>query len=196
MEPMSPVKSKKSEIKRLISENQRKIIFPTVLAIVVSLVLLDLFVFGLVPVYEKEPMLPSLIEAEATILGFFGLIVVYVLSSLDSKIDRVEQRLHTRIREPLEKYKDLGGVLKTILTERLRNIEEKKRETVRSALFIGVYMIASLMLAIWALGIPLKHNDLSFVLSSYSLMFLFVSISGFLWILYSLGKSPEVIISE
>jgi tetrahydromethanopterin S-methyltransferase subunit D len=40
---------------------------------------------------NSKNMLQSLIQAEATVLGFFGLIVTYVLVSYDTRLDRFEQ---------------------------------------------------------------------------------------------------------
>jgi len=192
-------KFKKSEIKQWIRENLKYIILPAIFAVVILIMIPVIVIFGVVAVYAKEPMLTSLIEAEATILGFFGLITVYALTSLDSNIDRYEQQIFD-LREkhweldllirPETEWEILGEEKIAFFNKRLSKIKEKKRKTVNSTLFTGAFLIGSLLSSILALGIP--NDDWSFYLSSFSITFLFASILDIVWTIYDLGKSPEV----
>jgi len=220
VEPMSPVKSKKSEIKQWTREtlkllkqrienslelfeswmkkNLSFISFLIILSIGGIPLTLVIFIYGLVAVVAKETMLPSLIEAEATILGFFGLIVVYALTSLDSRMDRYEKQIFDLgekhweldlLSRPETEWQILGEEKITFFNKRLSKIKEKKRKTANLALVVGVYLIVSIMSSLLGLGIP--DERWSFFLSSLSVALLFVSISGILWIIYGFGKSPE-----
>ena len=69
--------------------------------------LITVFILSLVSVFyiwvlTNVDALKALIEAEATTLGFFGLIAVYWLTSMDSRIDRLEQEEHEYEMKKLE----------------------------------------------------------------------------------------------
>jgi hypothetical protein len=172
---------------------------PIILGIVTGFLTIGLaviaFFYGLFAVISKETMLKSLIEAEATILGFFGLIVVYALNSFDNRIDRLEQQLF----DTKEKYLDLQDLPKEItktgeakvadLNDRLSNIQKKRRKMINTALAVGAYLVSSLLLSILALGMP--DILLAFVLCFCAIGIFFVSIVGMFKIFYDLAKSPE-----
>lgn len=179
-------KVKESELVQTIKQHPLATIFSIVFAFTSIYFLGFIFLFGLVAVISKE-MLKALIEAEATILGFFGLITVYALTSLDTRIDKLEQQLHARIFDIKEKFSDLGGVKKTYLTERLSNIKEEKRKTVYSALYAGVLLVGSLLSSILGLGIPIE--EWAFYLCSLSVLLFFFGIGQTLLMIYDLAKT-------
>jgi len=114
----------KSELVQTIKQHPLATIFSIVFAFTSIYFIGIIFLFGAVAVISEE-MLKALIEAEATILGFFGLITVYALTSLDTRIDRIEQQFFDIKKET----SDLGRVRRTLLTERLSKIREERRKT-------------------------------------------------------------------
>jgi len=130
--------------------------------------------FGVVAVLAKETVMKSLIEAEATILGFYGLIVVYVLKSLDDKEDRYVQmyfdlQMRNRQNEPtLVQARELGveNVDKPDITIWIKDAKgsflhgfieqtnKQKKAIVRFTRTIGAYLFSSILLSIWILGMP------------------------------------------
>lgn len=158
--------------------------------------------YGLVATSSKETMLKSLIEAQATIIGFYGIIVVYALTSLDNRSDKYENWLFEVTEKG--KHKDVPGeyvYLKSIgiikeakskgeiLGEALLNIEKRKKGMVIQSSFIGIILVFSLLLSILALGVSIF--DVSFLLCFYGTALFFVGIFGIFFLLYGLSKSPE-----
>ena len=141
-----------------------------ILAFSQPLILGIIFLYGLVATIEVE-MLKAMIQAEATILGFYGLIVVYALTSLDDRIDTLEEQIF----EVEEKYLDLPdnpesirNIGKTKIAkrnERLNKIKKTRGKTVFSALYVGILLIGSLLASILGLGffIYLFKNKLKIV---------------------------------
>lgn len=197
---VNPIKSKKSEIKQWISENRGFIAFSVILSICSIPLTLVILIYGLLAAVAKETMLPSLIEAEATILGFFGLIAVYALTSFDSRIDRLEEQLFD-LREkhwelnlpsrPETEWQILGEQKIAFFNKRLSKIKERKRKVVHSASITGAYLIGSILSSILALGVP--NDEWSFYLCSLSIALFLASIGVIVWMIYNLGKSPEAV---
>lgn len=186
----------KSEIKTeaipWIRQHWLFLIILTIFAFSQPLILGIIFLYGSVATVEVE-MLKAMIEAEATILGFFALVVVYALSSLDNRIDRLELLLHILIFDR-EKFPDLGGIEQTILTERLSKINERKRKTIYSAVYNGVLLIGSLLASILGLGfLGIPNQEWAFYMCSLSAMLFFVGIGLILLMIYDLAQSPETV---
>lgn len=126
-------------------------------------------------------MLTALIEAEATILGFFGLIFVYALTSLDNRFERFENSFH-RLEDRLEEFRrleeknpskekreELMGWLNAV-----NNLNKRKKEVVYRSLVTGSFLVLSFLLAILALGFP--KQEVVLYLASFSVGLLLTSI--------------------
>lgn len=146
--------------------------------------------FGLIVILSTD-VLKTLVEAEATILGFFGLIAVYVLTAFDNRIDRLYQAAYDMARE-----KGDG----TLFRPTINQIKEQKRKIVWGTVIEGGVLFISFFLSIMALGIisangiqiqePTKMN-LAYQMSQVASMFLFLGILGLLLMLLRMGRGPE-----
>jgi len=152
-----------------------------------------IFLFGFVAIISVE-MLKAMIQAEATILGFFALVAVYAMSSLDGRIDRFEQQIF-KIEE---KYLDFSGdpAIKKIgktkslkLRDRLNKVEKIKKGTIYLALYAGVLLIGSLfasMLGLGLLGVP--NLEWAFYSCSFSALLFFSGTGLILLMVYDLAS--------
>jgi hypothetical protein len=182
-----------------IKQNRLFLIVAVLISLSLPFFLIGVSLFGLVASISAD-MLKALIEAQATILGFYGLIVIYALTSFDGRIDRLERQMFELNKEirvmdledlkkygSLEKYKDMTRILS--------NVEKLKRRTVGSALFNGILLIGSLLTSILGLGfLGIPDNpfgEVVFGLSVFSVMLFFFSIGLIFLMIYDLAKSPE-----
>jgi hypothetical protein len=149
-----------------------------------------IFLFGLVATVSVE-MLKAMIQAEVTILGFFALVAVYALSSLDGKIDRLEQQIF-KIEEKYldfsnnpESIKKVGETKISKLSEHLNKVKKTKRRTVYLALYAGVLLIGSLFTSILGLGfLGIPNKEWAFYLCSISTLLFFFGTGIILLIVY------------
>jgi hypothetical protein len=146
---------------------------------------------------SREPVLKSLIEAEATILGFFGLIVIYALTSYDRRMDRFEEQIfelaEKRKQEEVPKELPNRGVAKSkgeLLVQALGNIQENKRELVSTALLVGSLLVLSLLLSILALGMGDTAEANMLCELAFYLFFIGI-VSNFAIFYLFLRKTPE-----
>lgn len=187
-----------SKIKQLIKENLQ----------IVALFIITIFMFpailyyGLITLLAKDAILKPLIEAEATVLGFFGIIVVYALTSLDNKADRFRQQLfdlsktgkdeeipseflYTASTNQIKKRFTKGQ----ILSLSLQNTQRRKRRVVRLASASGLYLVVSLLISILILGIG--EVMFSFFLSILAVSLFFSSILGIFFTIGDLAKEID-----
>lgn len=77
----------------MVNSKSRKILVTRSEAIVsiILIVILSMTSVFFVFVVINQDALKAMIEAEATILGFFGLVIVYLLNSIDTRIERIAQ---------------------------------------------------------------------------------------------------------
>jgi len=143
------------------------------------------YVFAILAVIDKE-MMQALIGAETTILGFFILIVVYNLTSFDTRIDRLEQQIFdmqtgkTRWSQKFFEY----------LNKRLEHIEKSKEDSAHFSLIGGIILFISLLSSILGLGLSrIPSNQWAFFTYLISLMLLFLGIVSVLLIIRDLGKN-------
>ena len=122
-----------------------KLLLRIVLAMGAVLLLTFASVFYSIIIINKDA-LKALVEAEATILGFFGLIVVYILKSFDDREDRcMQQRLDITLHSRQIVLHDLDELVIRIRKQRIR--------TIRYASVIGILLVFSMLLSIFTLGI-------------------------------------------
>lgn len=105
------------------------------------------FWYGIVGVLMVES-LRATIEAEATIIGFFAIVVAYLLNSYDLRIDRLEQELFD-----LASQTPIKDATRLLMTGKMQNaVRERKKNTVYVIAIVGACLAISLFLLIIALG--------------------------------------------
>ena len=132
--------------------------------------IITIFVLSVVSVFyiwvlTNVEALKAMIEAEATILGFFGLIAVYYLTSMDSRIDRLEQEKHEyeikkleaetvsiEVAKPTASNIDALTTRLSSLTKRIGMIQKRKENMTRELSTIGAMLVISLVASIGLLG--------------------------------------------
>jgi hypothetical protein len=131
----------------------------------------------------------TLIEAEATILGFFGLIAVYLLTSYDNRIDRLE-----------EKIEDSSDMSKTEAFSAIqRRLKDRKRRASNAILWALFSLILSFFLSIVNLGL-LGVNEgnptetalqIAIPLIIVASSLLFIGAFSIFLMIYRIGREPE-----
>jgi hypothetical protein len=181
------------------------------LATIIILALVSIFyVFVLV----NLDALRALIEAEATVLGFFGLIAVYLLTSMDSRIDRLEQEKHeceVELRrattKSLQDVKTTPSEIDALNAEdnnlrtQIERIQNKKKRAINGSSLIGVLLIISLVADIGLLGFQSQYSEAIqnlrypyFQIAGFSagipLIMFFESVWSIFSLLRKMGKEP------
>lgn len=153
-----------------------------------------IFVFGLVATISVE-MLKAMIQAEATILGFFALVAVYAMSSLDGRIDRFEQQIfkieekYLDFSENPESIKKVGETKSLKLRDLLNKVKKTKRRTVYLALEAGVLLIGSLFASILGLGfLGVPNQEWAYYLCLFSTTFFFFGTGLILLMVYDFAS--------
>ena len=157
---------------------------------------------GLITILSTDA-LKILIEAEATILGFFGLVAIYALTSFDNRIDKLEERIDDNVERGVAIR---NSIIPTNLPIRNPKVYEDRKSTIiKRKQGFTVSMIISLgslfisfFLTIYAYGI-LTISDISLeskVSSSFlpiiiGFVLLFVGILSIFLMLYRMGKEPN-----
>jgi hypothetical protein len=173
------------------SEKHPKVIW-VIIAVVSVALSLTFFLFS-IPfgffIILSTDAVKTLVEAEATILGFFGLIAVYLLTSYDSRIDKLE-----------EKIQDSSDTAKTerfsVIQRKLK--DRKKRATV-AILVALISLLLSFFLSIVTLGL-LGVNEgqptetalkIAIPLIIVASMLLFIGVFSIFLMIYRIGREPE-----
>lgn len=168
--------------KKLLKENWSIVIF-AIVTTTIAWFLKD-------AVYTTDQMLQSLTQAEATVLSLFGIIVAYLLTSYDSRLDRVEQQIFDVEKVRLER-RDVE--MDSFLMRRFREVKERKSRTVEGCLLVGSCLVFSLLLSVIAFGLRDISNweNLKLVVSSLDFTFFFVGIYGIFFMFNRMAKEPE-----
>jgi len=134
-------------------------------------------------------MLKALVEAEATIIGFFGLIFIYALTSLDSRLDRLEEELFSlTTNKQLEIPKELSQAETSKISLTISSIQTSKKKLVNDALRNGLLLVVSLLLLTLALGTG--QTGLGQMACDLGVGFFFLGIATIFWMLRELSKTP------
>ena len=192
-----------SQAKYWLQRHWRSLLSITVVPFI--LMLIAVF-FGIATVLAKEEIMKALIQAETTVLGFFGIMVVYFLKSLDDKESTYAEKLlelevkgkhedivATNASKP--KTDNSGDTIIMITFEHrgefLKNLmlqaHEQKRATIRFTRPIVAYLISSILLSIWILGMP--DAAIAGMLSIFAVYLFVVSIVSIFWLLGDIGKT-------
>jgi len=151
-------------------------LFLTIIIVVALIFFSSFYKFVLV----NADALKAFIEAEATVIGFFGVIAAYLLTSIDSRIDRLESEKH-EYEAKLESatttsFQDAKPTPSSIelwrrkianLEDRLDGVQNKKESLAYEASIIGLGLIVSLIADIALLGLQSVY-----VVSSTKFLFL------------------------
>ncbi len=157
-----------------------------ILVAIVSVGIAYLIPFGLA-IFLSSDALKALVEADATIIGLFGAISVYFLTSIDQKIDKIDERLANQTSNWVK------------LESRKHKIMNYKRKAVWAIFSSLVCLVFSFFFSMMALGIATIDNatqtvpslKLTFLLTVSSSVLLFIGILGILYIVLKMGIEPE-----
>ncbi len=172
-----------SRIEKLLKENWDI----AILAVVVTLIAWSLKDF----VITSNGMLESLTQAEATVLSLFGVIVAYLMTSFDSRLDRLEQQNFEVEKVPFEDNRDME--LSKFLIRRCEEVKYRKKRTGKGILMIGSALLFSLSLSVIAFGLRdlSDWENLKMEVSMLDIMFFFLGIYGIFLLFNRISKEPE-----
>jgi hypothetical protein len=134
---------------------------------------------------NSTEMLQSLIQAQATILGFLGVIVAYMLTSYDSRIDRCEQQVFDFAFPRLGKETPEDLAIVQQLAGRTTKMKDLKKDALVTISITSIFMILSLLLCITTLGI--KNQ----ILGSLGFYLFFGGISNMIFLFYEMTKDTN-----
>jgi len=131
----------------------------------------------------------TLVEAEATILGFFGLIAVYLLTSYDNRIDKLEEK----ILDSSDTTKIQG------FSVAQRKLKDRKMRATIAVVLALISLILSFFLSIVILGLlDLNGGNpsqtalhIAVPLIVIASMFLFIGVFSIFLMIYRIGIEPE-----
>jgi len=190
-----------------LNENWKQLVKDVLFISIPPAILMSISIFfGVATILSKSDVMKSLIEAEATILGFFGLMIVYILKSLDDKEDRYVQMLFDLQMKGKDAQTILlsGEDLELVATERDKGIvirgesrggflqklidrtNKQKKAIIRYTRTIGAYLVSSLLLSIWILGMP--DIVIAGLASIFAVYLLLVSLVHVFWMFGDIGK--------
>ncbi len=139
---------------------------------------------------NSDVALQAIVQTESTILGFFGVIVAYILASYDSRLDRLEQQcFDLEATEPIKQefYKERV----TAIHEKINEIEAVK--TRLSVVIVGtsILLILSIILSVSVLGI--KNFDIQFAesLCPWAVILFFTSINAMVLVFSTISRKIE-----
>lgn len=140
--------------------------------------------------YTSSEMLQSLTQAEATVLSLFGIIAAYLMTSFDSRLDRLEQQSFDVEKVPLEE-RDIE--MSSFLIRRFKEVKKRKSGTAKGCLAVGSFLVFSLLLSVIAFG--LRNIDgwvgLKNEVSMLDITFFFLGIFGIFLMFNRIAKEPE-----
>jgi hypothetical protein len=141
---------------------------------------------------SSKDVLQSLIQAEATILGFFGIIVTYLLASYDTRLDRLEQQRFDVRKSPddLKKMEMLDFSYVDLIGTKIENIKQRKRDIAETMGIYTFFLILSLLLSIITLGMIDSNSAYLNFLSVLGLAFFFFGIVGILIGFIQISREP------
>jgi uncharacterized membrane protein len=142
--------------------------------------------FGIFLLLSSEA-LKALIEAMATILGFFGLVAIYLLTSYDSRIDKIEEKIMDLGEWEEEKVKHFRVIQNNLKTR--KNNSMKPIVSSLCCLFISLFL-SILILSI--LNISPTDPGIVGVIGIFLVsMLLFIGVLSIVAMIYKIGKEPE-----
>lgn len=163
------------------------------IAIIVSVLLafvyayLQLLGFLVSTALNSLEMLQSMVQAEATILGFLGVIAAYVLTSYDSRIDRLEQQCFDTEQRGLGTVTTNNTSQVEAIKKRMEKTRKLRKDAILSLGTSSIFLIVSLLLSITTLG---TRNS---ILGGAGFYIFFGGISNLVSLFYQMSKETEEI---
>ena len=175
-------------------QKNRKYLKPLVAMIVVFFLTVVAAFYSIVLL--SKDALKALIEAEATIFGFFGVITFYMLKVYDDKIERY-QRKQSELENTGKSSEPYANAPKIHLVSLvIDEIRENKKRTVRYTSRIATVLFISIVLSVWLLGfmdfVLTPQAGISSPIGIFAALLSGVTISIFFlgaWFLFGLFKS-------
>jgi hypothetical protein len=172
-----------------------------ILSLILGILLVFLLTFafrnGILLVFSNVT-LNALIQAEATIIGFFGIIFIYALTSYDNRRDKIEAtkldytalnvKLLSEKKLTEEKAKEIQNATSKGAYDLLENIRKNKKALIDYSLISGFCLLLSLLSLILALSAP--NVSWTTLLSSVAVGLLFIGIFQIFWTIHDLGRDP------
>ncbi len=146
---------------------------------------LQLFGFLAIAALKTPEMLQSVIQAEATILGFLGVIAAYTLSSYDTRIDRLNQQYFDLEHPLLDKLETSSETRMNLIRQRIERTKEMKKSALLIIGVSSILLILSLLLLTTTLGI---RNEVAGGVGFYVF---FGSISNIGFLFYQMSKDTD-----
>jgi hypothetical protein len=162
---------------------KNKVLF-IIAAVILSVTFIAIYIVR--ETFISKEMLQSIIQAEITFLGFFALIATYLLTSYDTRIDRLKQQLFDS-----EEKKNADKIAE-IKTE-IENVEATKRDTAYASALVSLMIIISLLLSLLVFGMADLNSNNARWLSFAGLTFFFVSIFSLIFMFMRIATKPEEI---
>ncbi len=189
---------KKSETVQFMKRHPITTIFIIVIGIGAPLILGLASVFSFLAVNNIET-LKALIEAEATVLGFFGIIAVYGLNSISKRVDLLEKQIYDIRLEDLKNGNnklETSQVFRDYCTKKDK-IEEAKKRFSNIAIWAGFVLIVSLATSIGGMGfaslpesIP-NRLEMAFTLTTFAILGFFSCVGLILSMIYDSARNIE-----
>jgi hypothetical protein len=104
----------------------REVVVAFIVALVITIAAINIAKITI----NSAAVLQSLIQAEATILGFFGIIVTYLLTSYDTRLDRFEQQRFDARNSPadLKKVEIINISYLEVIDDKIRTLKRQKKK--------------------------------------------------------------------
>jgi protein-S-isoprenylcysteine O-methyltransferase Ste14 len=116
-------------------------------------------------------VLQSMIQAEATVLGFFGIVISYMLASYDSRLDRLEQQ---RFDSEIEN----NSLKLTMIDSKISGLKALKKSSTNGLGIYSLILILALLFSIVTLGVRDFNLSIANILGVFGLGFFFMGILG------------------
>jgi hypothetical protein len=141
-------------------------------------------------IVNSDVALQSIIQAESTILGFFGVVVAYLLASYDTRLDRLEQQcFDLEATDPINQqfHKERANAIH----RKIKRVESIKRRLAVVIVITSIFLILSLLLSVAVLSMNDSDIFLAELLSPYAVVAFFTGIFGFVILFSTTFKKVE-----
>ena len=130
--------------------------------------------------------LKTLVQAEATFFGFFGVLLVYVLKQYDDKLqDWKETADELTPSESMETIPSLSATQGEQIINIINEIRENKIAFVNTGITIGVVITFSMLMSVWLIGSFESTLNLNSSLAGVILTLGYLAIGLFLIAIYT-----------
>jgi hypothetical protein len=154
----------------------REVVVAFIVALVITIAAINIAKITI----NSAAVLQSLIQAEATILGFFGIIVTYLLTSYDTRLDRFEQQRFDARNSPadLKKVEIINISYLEVIDDKIRTLKRQKKEIAGSMGLYAFLLALSLLFSVITLGMIDSGSPYLDALSVLGLSLFFLGVVG------------------